>query len=141
MNTSEIINQLKGYKDFIGVFPCDQLPPLERGQAIIVNTDPHNKPGEHWVAFHMTNLGHLEYFDSFGLPPLVPALRKYINRSAHSKFTYSTIQLQHETGETCGNYCIAFVKFRLSDQPFVSLLAHFTSSLTNNDQIVYSATR
>lgn len=141
MNSSQIKYNLRGYENFVGVFPCDLLPQLMPGQAMIVNTDPHNEPGEHWVAFYMTNTEHLEYFDSFGLPPLVPSLRSYINSSKHYKFTYSTIQLQHETGVTCGNYCIAFVKYRLSNQPFISLLAHFTSSLINNDQIVYKATR
>lgn len=141
MNSSEIRSQLKEYKGFVGVFPCDRLPELRPGQALIANTDSHDQPGQHWVAFYMSKTGVLEYFDSFGLPPLVPYFRKYINRSAHSKFSYSTIQVQDASGQTCGNHCIAFVKHRLLDQPFVNLLAHFTSVLTDNDQQVYNATR
>jgi hypothetical protein len=140
MNSSEIRDRLRGYKGFVGVFPCDYLPNLQPGQALIANTDPHTKPGQHWVAFYRSNTG-LEYFDSFGLPPLVPFSRKYINRSAHDHFSYSTIQLQHETSETCGHHCIAFVKHRLLNQPFAYLLAHFTSRHSENDQKVYEATR
>ena len=146
MNSSQIEHSLKGYKDFVGVFPCDLLPQLEPGQAMIVNTDPHNEPGEHWVAFYKSHAGCLEYFDSFGMPPLVPILRKYINMSAHYNFTYSTVHLQHESAQTCGNYCIAYVKHRLLNQPFVTLLSHFSSSsssssLSNNDRKVYGATQ
>ena len=141
MNSSEIRNRLKGYKGFVGVFPCDRLPELIPGQALIANTDPHDKPGQHWVAFYRSKTGSLEYFDSFGLPPLVDDLRKYINRGAHSKFSYSRIQVQDASAETCGNHCIAFVKHRLLDQPFVNLLAHFTSVLTDNDKQVFNATR
>lgn len=141
MNTSQIKHKLRGYSGFVGVFPCDRLPQLKPGQAMIVNTDPHNEPGEHWVAFYKSHTGYLEYFDSFGMPPLVPLIRNYINRSDHGKFSYSTVQLQHESSQTCGNYCIAFVKHRLLNQPFVNLLAHFTSSFKDNDKKVYSATK
>lgn len=141
MNSLEIRNQLKGYKGFLGVYPSDNLPDLKPGEGLIANTDPHNKPGQHWVAFYKNNTDTLEYFDSFGLPPLVPYFRKYINRSAHDRFTYSTVQLQHESSETCGNHCIAFIKHRLLDQPFVNLLAHFTSRHTANDRKVYDATK
>jgi hypothetical protein len=140
MNTQEIQYQLKDYKAFVGVFPCDRLPSLKPGQAMIVNTDPHTKPGQHWVAFYKTKSMDLEYFDSFGLPPLVSHLKNYINMGAHNHFTYSTVQLQHESSQTCGNHCISFVKHRLLDQPFASLLAHFSSLLLNNDRKVYSAT-
>lgn len=139
MNSNQIRDSLKDYKDFIGVYPCDRLPRLKWGQAMIVNTDPHNRPGQHWVALHKTKLGCLEYFDSFGLPPLVPQIRKYINLSSHNSFTYSSVQLQHETGQTCGNYCIVFVKHRLLKLPFSSLLAHFTTSLEGNDTKVHRA--
>lgn len=136
MNNTEILRQLKGYKRFIGVFPCDLLPALKPGQAMIVNTDPHDKPGQHWVAFYMSEDLTLEYFDSFGLPPLVSQFRKYINRGAHKIFSYSTVQLQHNNSETCGKHCIAFVKHRLNNQSFIHLLAHFTKSLASNDREV-----
>lgn len=133
MNSNQIRDNLKGYAGFVGVHPCDRLPQLKWGQAMIVNTDPHDQPGEHWVALYKSNLDCLEYFDSFGLPPLIPNIRKYINLSSHSSFTYSTVQLQHNTSETCGNYCIVFVKHRLLSLPFASLLAHFTTSQKDND--------
>jgi hypothetical protein len=37
--------------------------------GLIVNTDPHNKPGSHWVAIYGDGDGHTEFFDSYGKPP------------------------------------------------------------------------
>ena len=38
---------------FVGVFASDRLPPSpyrDRPQAYVVNTDPHVRPGQHWLA-------------------------------------------------------------------------------------------
>ena len=141
MNTRQIQKQLRGYKNFIGVYPSDSIPPLGIGEAVIVNTDPQDKPGEHWVAMYMSEEVELEYFDSFGIAPLSPNIQEYISVTPHLSFSYSTIQLQHEESETCGNHCIAYVKHRLSGQPLVCLVAHYTSNPKNNDRRVYVATK
>ena len=40
---------------WLGVFAHDQVPKLDRSQhrpfALVVNTDPSDKPGKHWLAF------------------------------------------------------------------------------------------
>ena len=41
---------------FVGVFASDHLPtsPHRQGpQAYVVNTDPHSRPGQHWLALWM----------------------------------------------------------------------------------------
>ena len=38
---------------FYGMVPCDRLPrtlPKEGPTVCIVNTDPHDEPGKHWIA-------------------------------------------------------------------------------------------
>ena len=49
MNTEEIDGVLKRTcaEDFDGVFSADNLP--EKPRLLIVNTDPANQPGRHWV--------------------------------------------------------------------------------------------
>ena len=46
---------------WINVFARDQLPPLDRTHyrpfALVVNTDPADKPGEHWLAFFASKAG------------------------------------------------------------------------------------
>ena len=53
-------------EDFDGVFSADSLP--EKPRLLVVNTDPANQPGRHWVCMSVKD-GYGEYFDSFGLPP------------------------------------------------------------------------
>ena len=62
----EVLRKNIGAK-FVGVFPRDILPQPIDG-AYVINTDPHYKPGQHWVAMYL-NGGRGEYYDSLGLPP------------------------------------------------------------------------
>lgn len=55
---------------FKGVFPSDELPKSPSKTttaAYIVNTDPHDKPGKHWLALWVEN-GVCEIMDSYGMP-------------------------------------------------------------------------
>ncbi|KAI1291112.1 hypothetical protein HDE_07691 [Halotydeus destructor] len=110
MDTSEILSALKGVPGFCGVFPADHLRvPKSFPASVVVNTDDSGKPGEHWVAIHWPNRSSIEYFDSFGFPPLVPRIAKVV---ANGSFTYNSATLQHPATSTCGVYCIAFVLSR-----------------------------
>ena len=54
---------------FYGTVPCDRLPrtPPEEGRtAYIVNTDPYDRPGKHWIAL-WTHDNVCEILDSYGL--------------------------------------------------------------------------
>jgi len=68
---------------FIGLYAADQLSPFIHTfpAAIIINTDPSNKPGEHWVAVYIFNSGHGEYFDSYDLPPYIPYHIRFLIRN------------------------------------------------------------
>src|SRR6218665_635945 len=65
---------------FLGVFPSDRLPNRFDSPALMVcNTDPHDKPGEHWIVIYVEDGSYGEYFDSFGLPPNA-IFRTFLNR-------------------------------------------------------------
>ena len=58
---------------FLGVFAADTLPdPSVVAHAaptsLVVNYDPHELPGSHWVACRISRRV-AEWFDSFGLAP------------------------------------------------------------------------
>jgi hypothetical protein len=59
---------------FGGCFPCDTFPPLVDGypQFQIVNTDPHDESGVHWVLVGRRVGGKLFYFDSLDPPKNIP---------------------------------------------------------------------
>ena len=55
---------------FLGVFASNELPSKisTYPSALIANTDPCNKPGQHWVAmFFPDEENKEEFFDSYGL--------------------------------------------------------------------------
>ena len=80
---------------FQGVHAADQIPfqKLHKLPAwsIIMNTDPHYKPGQHWVAAMKKN-GICYFFDSYGDSPVKynPTLWQPLQRCVRSKKRLST---------------------------------------------------
>jgi hypothetical protein len=98
MDTLQILGALRGGPTFAGVVPSDLLPshPLQGlvRYTLIVNTEAHDQHGSHWVAEHLdTRSSSGYYFDSYGLFPLVPAIRDFIRRAC-SLWSYNTRTLQ-----------------------------------------------
>ena len=85
--------------------------------AFILNTHPHDQPGEHWLAFvYNTHTRILEYFDSFGM-----ALPMYVDiYTALDKCNLTILcrpvngagMLQSVTSTICGHYCVVFLCWR-----------------------------
>jgi hypothetical protein len=94
MDTLDIYRALSDVPTFAGVFPSDllpshQLPGFVR-YTIITNTDVHTDPGSHWVAVHVdTRSSSGYYFDSYGLFPLVTAIRHFLRRAC-TQWSYNT---------------------------------------------------
>ena len=124
LTNKELFTQInKDYyskKYFIGVFPRNKLPQIYSYPCcFIINTDPDNKPGEHWLGFYFDKNRFCEFFDSFGLSPRLYGLESYIKKRSID-FNYNKQQLQHENSSTCGYYAIFFIllknrHFSLSD--------------------------
>ena len=57
----------------LDVFARDELCGLTRERrfwCLILNTDPKDKPGAHWIALYAAIAGPIELFDSFGFSPI-----------------------------------------------------------------------
>ena len=138
MRSSQLLKALKHHREtrdvFLGVFPSDKLPTSMKEKkpaiALIANTDPSYKPGEHWCAFYITP-DCAYYFDSYGLPP-----PKSFQRLMHCRNTYKVFgrRLQGR-GKVCGHYCMYFILAMVrggSDTMFYK----FGDDLNANDRIV-----
>ena len=104
---ASLTTRLPGMR-WLGVFARDELPDLikqERPFALVLNTDPRSKPGQHWLALFAPPEGQFELFDSFGMPPATYGL-------AHLNPIHSRISLQSPTSAYCGHYCIYFLYLR-----------------------------
>lgn len=134
MDTILIKRLLKSFNCFKGVYSSDNLPyDEELPLNIIVNTDPSNRPGEHWVAISINKNGKGEYFDSFGLPPLVPSIKKFLYSKCNNGCFYNNVQLQNIFSTTCGHYCVLFIIYHCQGYETKQMISKFNSNTPDND--------
>lgn len=115
LNTLEIRLALMGNKKtkviFENVFALDEFFSITSFEKVlfIVNTEPADMSGEHWLAFYINKSKEcLEIFDSLGntvesynlkIPKILSHLEK--------KYVLTT-RIQPENSELCGHYCLFF---------------------------------
>ena len=139
MDTLQIERILKNdsyaEKIFKGVYPKDQLPTVEYPGSYIVNTDPNTSPGEHWVAMFFNNPRSAQFFDSYGLLPIVYGLTDFLD-SHSSSWTCNSKTLQSLISEVCGHYTVYYILFRSRGCCLSEMLTHFSSNVSLNDKTV-----
>ena len=116
---------------YIGSFPSDFIPNLPKDTFAIINTQPSNTPGEHWIL--IAKFPHELYFaDSLGLS---------INNYTFLKQNYSQrlrIGLQDHPS-VCGFYNIyaAFHLFKFQQEEITGVLdVNVLSFLSNFMQLI-----
>lgn len=123
---------------FEGVYAADTLPRrLHRRPALLIaNTDPIEKPGQHWCGFLIGSDGEGEFFDSYGMPPIVPNHKKFMSRVC-KKWIYNHKSLQAIDSNVCGQYCVLYLAHRAHGYSLHSFLKKlFTNDAEKNDQVV-----
>ena len=126
MTTSlEINSLLRDDPYFMGCFPSDKLPAIDSHlpRSIIINTQPSEGNGEHWIAIVMTRKNCFN-FDSFGCPIIEMDIIKYLSKY-YQKVVYSNICVQHVMSEKCGEFCMGFVKHVHNRRSYRSYLSNF----------------
>lgn len=102
--------------------------------AFVFNTDNHKKCGTHWVAAYVNESSRGWYFDSFGLPPIIPHHIKRIRKNCKN-FRWNSIQLQSENSDVCGHFCIMFLYYMSANLGIGKFLQNFSDDLKANDAI------
>ena len=107
-----ILCALRNVNSFPGVYPSDLIPhSVTRFGCLILNTDPHNQEGSHWLAIHLTPRSYSGYyFDSYGLTPDIPQFLSFLRRNC-TVWDYNRTQLQGLTSTVCGKYCCLFALY------------------------------
>ena len=92
MTTNKELNKkLSFIREYMGTFPCDRLPRVAKyPAALILNTHPSNKPGEHWVAVYIDSKKTGIYFDPYGFEPLLAEFKNFLDDNCLNGWTYST---------------------------------------------------
>ena len=106
---------------FLNVFPADLLPSrLPDNCYLILNTDPSNKGGQHWVAVCKKE-GRGFYFDSYGRTPS----RWFHAWQPLDRFRRSEADIQQDNSDVCGDYCLAFLKHMATGRSFETFHKNF----------------
>ena len=108
---------------------------MEYPGSYVVNTDPSTAPGEHWVAMFFSNQRSAEFFDSYGLHPIVYGLTNFLD-SHSSSWTYNSKTLQSLISEVCGHYTMYYILFRSRGCSLSEILTHFSDNVSVNDKTV-----
>ena len=98
--------------------------------AIIVNTDPSDMPGLHWVAYYMKDR-NCEFFDSYGCSPQTYNLPK---ANQHNTVSIQSIASMH-----CGVFVTYYLLCRcrnISLSHILSKFYHDPYKLSYNDDLV-----
>ena len=122
---------------FRGVYAADRLPRQTPAGGYIVNTDPHDRPGRHWLGLWVDQ-NTCQVFDSYGLP-----LRTYDDPDLHlwlSQFKLvvrSDKTLQALDSMACGHYALQYLKAQAHGVDLPTFLSFWSdTNFVGNDRIV-----
>jgi len=144
MNSIEINNYLEKLFhendeiDF-GVLSADYLCKINfnelKDKFYIVNNQPSNMPGQHWLAISKID-NNLQFFDSYGMGTTFYGkyMQKFVKSSKN--VTESDRILQYQYSDTCGQFCIFYIAKRYQGCSLEDIYKHFSSNTKLNDEIV-----
>ena len=134
MNTFEISEVMHLSPDFYGVVPCCIIEQFKKYNVagLIVNTDPHNKPGQHWVGLYKEG-ETLDFFDSFGREiqdfeePFTSIMKDFSNGL---QVNTNRMQYQDDLYDTCGQWSYYYILSRICGR---NDFREFTSDTIKNE--------
>ena len=124
---------------------ADELTSIEINKypkSFVVNTDPMEPPGTHWIAICFNEQMKGEFFDSYGKHPIHynKHFLDFMNRNA-IEWEHNKIQLQSAFSTVCGLYCIYFLYHRCRKRSMSFIVNSFVNDNLRNDQLVYDFVR
>jgi hypothetical protein len=124
LNTSDIKKMSKKIDGVIlPVIASDEILELKKSlssktklYSFIMNLDPSDKPGSHWVAVIIDNIDkYVGYYDSLCIHPTKQILKdikqlvKSVDPAHMFKFKFNTVKDQSNTSGKCGMYAMGFL--------------------------------
>lgn len=131
----------KHCNNFLGVFPCNIHPKLDKNMSnfsIIFNESKHDESGSHFVAIY-SDKDIVYYFDSLGLKCENEYILKFV-KTFNKSFIQNKQQIQSYNSIFCGYFCLAFIIFMFQEKNFSCIKQFYNlfseKNLKLNDKIV-----
>ena len=131
ISTEEVESIMRKYNHVsIPVIPSDMIHtiragPLTKEIYFVMNLDPHDKPGSHWVAIAISNLDKsIMYYDSLCIHPTHQILQDLkrlaikMDREHMFKFKFNTVRDQSKSSGRCGFFAIQFIHKIMNGKSF-----------------------
>ena len=124
-------NNIHTRKIFDGIYPSDHLKNIKEGKPklVLANTDPHNKPGKHWLLFHFNDDGKsVDFFDSLGKQPenYPKDICNFIHAWAE-EVNYLPQRIQPVGSALCGHYCLYYGYCKSMGETMEEIVSHIPS--------------
>ena len=139
MNNYKIEEKLMHLPEFIGVFPSDThcLPRINNFPCgLVSNLDNHFFPGSHWVAMYFNSKNDVDYFDSYGNPPIIPSHLEFMWKYSKNVF-YNSKKVQGPFSTTCGGHCINFISLKSQGYSLEKIANSYSDNKELNDSVIY----
>lgn len=110
----------------------DQAVQSEFPKAYIVNTDPSDRPGKHWVCLYRPSPGIVQYFDSYGLDPSHqhPDFQAAMAVSGWRLQRWNLHPVQAWFSSMCGVYCLYVLAHRARGWTLEEVMGRFDPNNT-----------
>jgi hypothetical protein len=121
---------------FKGCYARDELPIVHQYPfCFILNTDPSDKPGEHWLAIYYNEQKQAEFFDPAGFHPVAYRLNRYLDTTSTS-WKYNKKRIQGLFSHFCGHYCLLYLYARCRSYSLEEFQCFFSNDYDKNDEIL-----
>ena len=102
---------------------------------LVVNTDPHNLPGRHWICIYIDGQRQGDVFDPLATP-LSNTVIQFMNMWAR-KWVTNSVMVQHPLAHSCGIYVIYYLTHRLCTASMSELMQTWSANLAKNEVLMY----
>jgi len=117
---------------YLGCFASDEIlninpMNLPFPQSMVVNFDPSDSKGSHWVAIFVNSPNNVDYYDSLGIwPPLNNNITKFLSQFKLIRF--NPYAFQNQNAKNCGKHTIFFL-YNRSNRKSLDQILNFLSKL------------